>query len=601
MTRSTLLPVLAISLMIASSLYPFTHATSTVNSEKTTFPHIVFVTYDGARKYWVDALMANGSLPHLSSLCDAGAEITLRITDHNPSTDPCMACIESGYGPTITGINQNYFASMMKPSIPDGLTISERIKATYGAAWQTALVMPWTQDTVNVTTTRDSTFWNQRAETDYWFSSENVTWSEHDPAVWKNALSFSDALLRANYTASRVADFIQSAYASPFYVRTHFVEPDYVGHGYRESVDNQISPQYKQALIACDEALGIIIDALMKKGIYEETVILVSTDHGFKGLGHGPPTYPLGDPDVTETWLISNDPEVTNALGWGLQNDMAPTCLELAGIDPDALQPFYNLSSKALPLWKASLATREMTPPTIVGVTYPESIREDEAFQITVEIHDPSGINAAHIRYIYGTIWRTNSLIPETETTYRGALGPFVKGTEVAWYLRVVDDSPSLNVAYYPEDRMALTYTVEEATPTDTASPIISNVTYSTQVKGGEAFTLSATIQDSSGIATADLYFHTNGVWQVQGLTATSEGLYSGSVGPFDSGTLIQWYLNVTDNSVNHNVAVYPSDGEPLLVTVKTEENPESYNSLLIGGAVALAIALAVAYWLYRR
>jgi len=601
MTRNTLRLVLAILLVIVSSTYPISQVTSAASGEKTTFPHIVLVTYDGARKYWVDALMANGTLPYLASLRDEGTETTLRITDHNPSTDPGMACMESGYGPTITGINQNYFASVMKPSIPDGLTISERIKATYGAAWQTALVLPWTQDTVNVTTTRDSTFWNQRAETDYWFSSENVTWSEHDPAVWKNALSFCDALLRANYTASRVADFIQSAHASPFYVRTHFVEPDYAGHGYRESVDNQISPQYKQALIVCDEALGLIIDALKKTGIYEETVILVSTDHGFKGLGHGPPAYPFGDPDVTETWLISNDPEVTNALGWGLQNDLAPTCLGLAGIDPAAFQPSYNVTSKALPLWKASLATREMTPPTIVSVAYPESIHEDEAFQITVEIHDSSGINAAHIRYMYGTIWRTGSLIPETETTYRGALGPFVKGTEVTWYLRVVDDAPSLNVAYYPEDRTVLTYTVEEATPTDTAPPLISNVTYSTHIKGGEAFTLSATIQDASGIEAANLSFRTNGEWQVQGLTATSEGLYTGSIGPFDAGTPIQWYLNVTDNSVHHNAAVYPSDGEPLLVTVETEENPESFNSLIIGGAAALAIAVALAYWLHRR
>lgn len=601
MKGNPMLLFLAICILTTSILYPLQQATSNSNDEKKTFTHIVLVTYDGARKYWVDTLMDNGTLPYLASLRDEGAETTLRITDHRPSTDPGMACIESGYGPDVTGIDSNYFASHLKPSIPEGLTTTERIKAVYGTTWKTALVMPWTQDTVNVTNTRDSTFWNQREETDYWFSSENVTWSENDPTVWKNALSFSDALLRANYTAFQAAEFIRSNAASNFYVRTHFVEPDYAGHVHRESIDNQISPQYKQGLIECDEALGLIIDALKETGIYNKTVILVSTDHGFKGIGHGPPTYPFGDPDVTETWFISNDPEVINDLGWGLQNDISPTCLGLAGIDPSEFQPFYNVTSKALPLWEANLDNREMTPPSIFDVSYPESVSEGEAFHITVEVQDQSGISVAQIRYIYGTIWRTGSLILESETMYRGSLGPFVEGTEVKWYLQIVDNSTSLNIAYYPEDRTILTHTVTEPVSIDADPPIISNIEYSEQVMSGQAFTLTATIQDESGIASAELYFNFNSEWNVQELAEVSEGRYEGDMGPFDPGIQVQWYINVTDTSANHNTAFYPPDKEPLIFTVKTKENPVPLEFLIIGGTLVIIVVVTIVYWGKKR
>lgn len=602
MKNNKILLVVAIFIFTTSITYPLQQATSSSNGEKKTFNHIVLVTYDGARKHWIDALIDNGTLPNLASIREEGTEITLRITDHRPSTDPGLANVESGYGPKVTGIDSNYFASEIKRSIPEGLTTAERIKAVYGATWKTALVMPWTQETVNVTNTRDSTFWNQREETDYWFSSENVTWSENDPNTWKNALSFSDALLRANYTAFQAAEFIRSNNDSNFYLRTHFTEPDYAGHVYRESVDNQISPQYKQGLIECDEALGLIIDALKDTGIYNETVILVSTDHGFKGVGHGPPMYPFGDPDVMETWLISNDREVTNELGWGLQNDISPTCLGLAGIDSSEFQPFYNVTSKALPLWEANIENREMTPPSISDVSFPESIHEGDVFNVTVEVQDQSKISVAQIRYIYGTIWRTRSLIQESENSYRGSLGPFVEGTEVKWYLRIVDNSTSLNMAHYPENKTALSYTVQESVVVETSSPTITNIVYSERVLSGEAFNVSAQVQDESGIASIEIYYSYDSNWKSKNLIENNDGFYEGSIEPFDAGTEVRWYLKATDNSANRNIAFHPPDEQSLLYLVESEAGQGfPIEFLIVGGVFAIMVVSAIIYWRKSR
>ncbi|MCK5403311.1 alkaline phosphatase family protein, partial [Candidatus Bathyarchaeota archaeon] len=137
--------ILILFIFINSIIMIQGQVTANSNGEKKTFKHIVLVTYDGARKFWVDTLMNNGTLPNLKALKDEGAEITLRIIDHDPSTDPGLACIESGYGPDVTGIESNYFGSPieLKRSIPDGLTTTERIKAVYGDSWKTGLVMPW--------------------------------------------------------------------------------------------------------------------------------------------------------------------------------------------------------------------------------------------------------------------------------------------------------------------------------------------------------------------------------------------------------------------------------------------------------------------------
>ncbi len=588
--------ILILFIFINSIFMSLEQVTANLNGEKSTFKHIVFVTYDGARKFWVDTLMNNGTLPNLAALRDEGEEITLRITDHTPGTDPGLATIESGYGPDVTGINSNYFGSSieLKRSIPEGLTTTERIKAVYGDSWKTALVMPWTQDFVNVTSTADSTFWNQREETDYWFSSENVTWSQSIQNSSNYALSYGNALLRANSTATKVAEFILDNKDNNFYVRTHFTEPDWAGHPNTET-----SPQYIQALVECDEALGIIIDAVKDAGIYDDTVILVSTDHGFKGIQHGPPTYPFGISDITETWFISNDQEVTNELGWGLQNDISPTCLGLAGIDSSSFQPLYNVTSMALPLWEANSNNREVTPPSISNVSYSENVYEGEKFTITMNIQDQSGINTAQIRYKYGTIYQTQNLIKEDETSYRGVLdlSTFVEGVEVSWYLRTADDSPSLNTAYYPEDITPLVFTIKAGVTAEVNLPLITDVEYSGEVYAGEVFDVSVKVQDESGISSVEIYYSSDSVWNNKTLIRSSNGIYQGNIGPFNSGTEIKWYLKATDNSANYNVAFHPSDKEPLIIIVK-DEAVEGFSAELIavGGGLAGIIIIVIVY-----
>ncbi|MFQ6077203.1 MAG: alkaline phosphatase family protein, partial [Candidatus Bathyarchaeia archaeon] len=426
-----------------------------------TFEHIVLVSFDGARKHWIDHLIQNGTLKNLASIKSEGVEIPLIIVDHDTKTDPGMACIESGYGPDITGIDRNYFGSLEKKTIPGGLTISERIKA-YNSSWKTALVMPWTQAQVNVTSNIDSTFWNQREETDYWFSSENLTWSISDPLLSRNALSFTSALLRANFTASKVVDFIRQNYENNFYARVHFVEPDMAGHAYLESADGRVTAEYMRAVVESDEAVGMIVDVLKEKGIYEETALLITTDHGFYLTGHNEPSYPFGNEEVSVIWLLSNYAGLNNTLGWGIQNDIAPTILALAGIETVQLEPHYSKTSRALPIWEANTENREMTPPTISTVVYSKDVYVNQRFNVSVTATDASGILHLVIHYHHPILgWRDRGLSAINSTAYRGSVGPFPDNSTVYWYIVAYDNSTHRNAAFYPQDKMPLSFIVQ--------------------------------------------------------------------------------------------------------------------------------------------
>lgn len=65
----------------------------------------------------------------------------------------------------------------------------------------------------------------------------------------------------------------------------HVDQCDHAGHKYGHE-----SPEYIKALEKADELLGMVIRRIQKTDGFENTTLLVLTDHGGKGFGHGPGT-----------------------------------------------------------------------------------------------------------------------------------------------------------------------------------------------------------------------------------------------------------------------------------------------------------------------
>lgn len=76
----------------------------------------------------------------------------------------------------------------------------------------------------------------------------------------------------------------------------HFATPDAMGHAY-----GWMSPQYISVVQRADEAIGTLLNDLENHGLRQETLIIITADHGGHEQSHG-----SRDPlDMTIPWIVS--------------------------------------------------------------------------------------------------------------------------------------------------------------------------------------------------------------------------------------------------------------------------------------------------------
>ena len=84
----------------------------------------------------------------------------------------------------------------------------------------------------------------------------------------------------ADKVAAQAAAYI--AQHKPNLCFIHFADPDAAGHKYGWG-----SPQQLEAFARTDAALDVVVQAIRRAGIADETVVIVSADHGGHGRIHG--------------------------------------------------------------------------------------------------------------------------------------------------------------------------------------------------------------------------------------------------------------------------------------------------------------------------
>ncbi|MEE9409319.1 MAG: sulfatase-like hydrolase/transferase [Candidatus Heimdallarchaeota archaeon] len=343
-----------------------------IKSDIPHFENVVFVTWDGASGYWIKALTENGTLVNTKRVADSGYMQIVRVTSHKTSTDPGLATMESGYGPAIHGIDRNMFGGgSAKLSIPDGYSITERLKAS-DSSIKSGFILSWEFREINspyiaqeVSNNTDSTFDKIKigVDVDYWFDSSNLTWIPGDPETASAVLFpfneewglYPNPLLKADYLADRAVDFINNVSSERFYLRMHLTEPDQAGHGYGESNFGygDVLPEYMQSLVACDQAMGKILDALESAGVLDETLVVVGADHGMFFRSHDSDPWPGAKEKITKTiFAISNTSVRHNLDVPAAQRDVAPTILASMGVDLSTLSPAYiGDADTGIPFW----------------------------------------------------------------------------------------------------------------------------------------------------------------------------------------------------------------------------------------------------------
>ncbi len=84
---------------------------------------------------------------------------------------------------------------------------------------------------------------------------------------------------RGTVIAARVAELIPQGFGLMF---VHIPTPDWMGHEY-----GWLSPEQLSVLYRDDQALASILSALDESGLREDTLVIVTADHGGHGTTHG--------------------------------------------------------------------------------------------------------------------------------------------------------------------------------------------------------------------------------------------------------------------------------------------------------------------------
>jgi predicted AlkP superfamily pyrophosphatase or phosphodiesterase len=149
-------------------------------------------------------------------------------------------------------------------------------------------------------------------------------------------------------SASDCADYLRTG--QPDVVMLYLGQIDETGHryGFHPKV-----PQYVQAIERVDGLLGRVLDALADRPSVdtEDWLVLVATDHGGLGLGHGGGR---SQPEIRRTFLIVSGPSARRGVieTPTYQVDVAATLLAHLRITPD---PAWKLDGQ--PVGLASVAT----------------------------------------------------------------------------------------------------------------------------------------------------------------------------------------------------------------------------------------------------
>jgi len=127
-----------------------------------------------------------------------------------------------------------------------------------------------------------------------------------------------------------------------YFIAIYDPVPDHMGHSYGSS-----SPEYREAIEDVDYHIGRLVENLKELGVYENTLIVITPDHGMTGTSHSG-----GYETDMRIFSVWHGPRVKQ--GYEMENsiyipasgtydetyvahriiDIAPTIAELVGVRP---------------------------------------------------------------------------------------------------------------------------------------------------------------------------------------------------------------------------------------------------------------------------
>ncbi|MBI5452898.1 sulfatase-like hydrolase/transferase [Candidatus Gottesmanbacteria bacterium] len=336
--KVTVIAIFAVAALVFSVFDYVCSADSDVSGKS---KNIILFGWDGVQREHLMEMLAKGRLPNLQKLIQEGGIVNTEVTTGATCTKPGWTEILTGYSALRLGIpdNKNY------RSIPMGYTIFERLKAYFGNDGIKTIFVSGKgrhlgcrgvhEICINCPVRHPLT----QVETGWWdrklykapVKGKKEHWVTRESEPYYNATGSFDFhainLGIARNVGKKIMEALDRFRGYRFFAFFHFDEPDRQGHVYGEN-----SQEYSQALEDLDSLLGATVRKLKKLGIYDNTEIFVTTDHGMdEGL-----RVHINSP---HTFLAINNKRLLRS---GDRKDITPTILEAYGISQDFIEPPLN-------------------------------------------------------------------------------------------------------------------------------------------------------------------------------------------------------------------------------------------------------------------
>ncbi|PZX56768.1 alkaline phosphatase [Algoriphagus chordae] len=230
--------------------------------------HVILIGFDGLGSY----AFPKAEMPNLKKLMEGGSYSLEARTVLPSSSAVNWASMLMGAGPTAHGFTE---WGSKTPEIPP----YEVTK--YG-------IFPSIFSLI-----RDQ---NPKAKTAAIFS-----WGGIGPLVEKDAIDVVYNGETEDLCLDRAIEVIKEGETTFMFL--HLSEPDGVGHNIGHD-----TPEYYEELKTVDSKIKQIVDAVASAGLTEETIIMLSSDHGGVGKGHGGKSLE----EIYIPWIISGPGVKTN-------------------------------------------------------------------------------------------------------------------------------------------------------------------------------------------------------------------------------------------------------------------------------------------------
>jgi predicted AlkP superfamily pyrophosphatase or phosphodiesterase len=118
-------------------------------------------------------------------------------------------------------------------------------------------------------------------------------WEGFGRLLERSALNHIEHVKDAIETAGKAATYFKEK--KPHFFFIHFDGVDHAGHSF-----GWLSAQYLRAVELTDSLIGALLQAIQEAGVGDQTIVLVTADHGGLGTKHGGATMP----EILIPWII---------------------------------------------------------------------------------------------------------------------------------------------------------------------------------------------------------------------------------------------------------------------------------------------------------